>query len=220
MHVLLRGVVAASAALSLLACGGKGGGARGPATAADVCARGVHAAGMTARAASWDALVVVAGATAADACDHSPCGPDERVSFVGSGAEEQLAVKLADGWLALGDVWDGGIAVPTATVTELGDLWWVSVYAEITGREPVTLDDGEETTATVITGQTYHDFVIDPAAGKVLWRALCGGEGDEFRPTVVTRDGDRFGYVGCDGPAEAITFTAGEAAACPSVGAP
>lgn len=219
MAHLLRGALAPIAALTVVACGGKGGGAKAPA-AVDVCAHGVHAAGMTARAATWDALVMVAGATAADACDRSPCDPDAPVSFVGRGPDEQLAVKLADGWLALGDVWDAGDAVPTATLTPLGELWWLSVYAELTGRDEVTLDDGETTTATVITGQTYHDFLIDPAAGKVLWRAVCGGEGDEFRPTAVTRDGERFGYVGCDGASAPIGFTAAEAAACPSYGAP
>ena len=104
--------------------------------------------------------------------------------------------------------------MPQARLTPLGDLLWLSLDFQQEGRDEVTLEDGTETSATVVVGRTFVDYVIDPATGKALWRGTCGGEGDAWRPTVVTRDGDSFGYVRCSGPEMVIRFTAEQASAC------
>lgn len=197
----------------LLACGGTSSGARSAAAPADICAVGVHASGVTGKAASWDAVIAAAGSTADDVCSSSPCGPDQPYSFVGEAA---LAIKVADGYTVIGDVTDG-MGRPEATLTRLGELIHVALEQELLGRDDVTLDDGEQTTATVLLGRSHVDYVLDPASGKVLWRGSCtSGEHDSDRATVVTRDGSTFGYRGCIGAGPAVTFTADQASACPS----
>ena len=198
----------------LLGCGGKSAGAKSPTTSSDlVCAAGVHASGVTGKAATWDAVVVASGSTADDVCNHSPCGPDEPYSFVG---ETAVAVKVNGGYTVIGDVTDG-FGGATAKLTELGDLRLLSVESDILGRDEVTLDDGEETTATVLLGRSHYDYVLDPASGKVLWRGSCtSGEDQSDHATVVTRNGAIFSYDGCIGKGPAVTFTAEQAAACPS----
>jgi hypothetical protein len=150
-------------------------------------------------------------------CESSPCGPDEPVSFAGSAPDDALAIKHAGGWTVIGDVWDSDEGQPDANVTALGDARWLHLYFEETGRDEVVLDDGTETTATVITGQRYEDFVID-ANGRVLFRAVCdsGDAESTDRPTVITRDGDTYAYVRCDGDPTPVRFTAEQASACPN----
>lgn len=213
----LRGpALALPAVVFALACGGKGGAAKPPAPSGDPCAAGIHAAGITGRAATWDAVAAMVGSTADAMCQFGPCGPDEAVSFVGASPDELIAVKVDGGWTGIGDLWNSDEPQPTAKLTRLGDLVWLSLDFEQLGRDDVTLDDGTETTATVVVGRTYVDYVIDPASGKALWLGVCGGEGDEWRPTVVSRDGDTFGYVPCSGPDVPVRFTAAQASACPA----
>ena len=202
----------------LAACGGKRGGAVEPGPSLDPCTAGLHAPGITARAPSWDALALVVSTTADSLCQSSPCGPDEPVSFVGSAPDDGIAVKVDGGWVVVGDVWDSDFDAPTARVADLGGgLLWLHLYLEETGRDEVTLDDGTETTATVIVAQTYDDFVIDQAQGKALFRAHCAaGEDGAAREPSLARDGDRFTYVPCLGDGAKVTFTAEQASACPS----
>lgn len=204
-----------SIVIGLAACGGgKGGGAKAPSAAAFSCVGGVHSAGWSAKAATWDAVAAQVSSTPDAMCEEtSPCGEGEAVSFVGAPPDDVMAVKVKDGWVMI--EWNGYDGNPTATVKDLGGLLWVHRYLEQLGREEVELDDGEQTTATVITGQIYDDYVIDPAAGKVLFHTHCGGEGEAERETVIARDGDTFRYTGCQGPAEPIAFTAAQAAECP-----
>lgn len=203
------------------ACGGGGGGKGAampaPALAAPqaVCAAGLHASGVTGRATSWDAVAMLASTSADAMCEASPCGDGEAVSFVGTAPDDVIAVKHDGGWTVIGAVWDSDEGVPQATVTMLGDARWLHLYFEELGRDDVELDDGTQTTATVVVGQTYQDFVLG-ADGKVLFRAVCGGEGDDHRPTVIARDGDTFAYTRCEGDATPVRFTAATAAECPS----
>lgn len=199
---------------TLVACGGKGG-AKAPVASGDPCAAGVQASGVTGRAATWDAVGVAVGADSPEAlCASSPCGPDEAVSFAGMSG---LAIKVDGGYTVIGDAWDGLQGSPPLAVERLGDLLHVSLDLEELGREEVTLDDGSETSATVLIGHGYADYVLDPASGKVLWRAFCRVDGDaESRLPKVTRDGALFSYTGCAGDAPAVRFTAEQASACPA----
>ena len=171
----LRGPALALPAVVLaLACGGKGGAAKPPAPSGDPCAAGIHAAGITGRAATWDAVAAMVGSTADAMCQFGPCGPDEAVSFVGASPDELIAVKVDGGWTGIGDLWNSDEPQPTAKLTRLGDLGWLSLAFEQLGRDDVTLDDGTETTAPVVGCAPYVDYVIDPASGKALWRGACG----------------------------------------------
>ncbi len=197
----------------LVACGGKPA-AKAPAAPVDPCAAGLHASGVTASAGTWDAVVAVADATTDTVCENSPCGPDESASFVGSTA---LAIKVAGGYLVIADVWDGNNHEPTLTFSRLGDLVRVSLDNELLGRDDVTLDDGTTTTATVVTGRVYTDLVVDPGSGKVLFRALCSVEEDRnSQATKLDRAGATFSYTGCEPGATSVSFTAEQAASCPS----
>ncbi len=210
-----RTALAFSSLALIAACGGKSA-PRPAALAIDPCTAGIHATGHTMRGATWDAIAMHLGARADAICESSPCGPDEPISFAGAAPDDMIAVKVRDGWLGIPDVWDADEGVPQAKLTPLGDLVWLSLDFMQEGRDEVTLDDGTETTATVMVGRTFVDYVLDPATGKALWRGTCGGEGDAWRPTVVTRAGDSFDYVPCSGPELAIRFTAEQAAACPT----
>ncbi len=185
------------------ACGGKRAAPSDPALAVDPCGNGVHAAGMSVKAATWDAVAVLSSPDGRvdGVCAAKPCGPDEAVSFVGEAPDELVAVKVDGGWVAFADVWDAGKAVPEHRLTRLRDLLWLQLVME--------------PEAGKAAGWRYLDFVIDPAQGRVLWRAVCASEGDTGHPTVVTRDGDSFGYVRCDQDVP-IGFTAEQAGACPS----
>lgn len=199
---------------ALVACGGKPA-AQTPVAVVDPCTAGLHASGVTVQAGTWDAVAVAAGATSADVCSETPCGPDQAYSWVGSAGA--LAVKVAGGYTVIGDVWAGLDAAPPTTLTRLGSLVHVAAYLETLGREEVVLDDGEETTATVVVDQTYVDYVIDPGTGKVLWMASCSVPGDDnSQPPKIDLAGATFSYTGCRPTATAVAFTADQAASCPS----